>query len=76
MTDATVSMSASPLRARRGDQLMFKLLFAMAFPVFLIATIAVRAIGGGGSAATGEQLSLFGQAKAAASAAIAYAFMG
>ena len=77
MTDATVSLSTSRLKARREDRLMFKVLFALAFPVFLIATLSMRAIGGGVEApATGDPVSVFGQAKAAASAAIAYAFMG
>ena len=77
MTDATVSLSTSRLRARREDHLMFRLLFVLAFPVFLIATVSMRAIGGSADAlATGAPLSVFGQAKAAASAAIAYAFMG
>ncbi len=77
MTDATVSLSTSRLKARREDRLMFKVLFALAFPVFLIATLSMRAVGaGGGAAAAGDPVSVFGQAKVAASAAIAFAFMG
>lgn len=77
MTDATVSLSTSRLKARREDRLMFKALFALAFPVFLIATLAMRTIGAGGAVpAAGDPVSVFGQAKAAASAAIGYAFMG
>ncbi len=75
MTDA--SLSPSRLRARQEDRLMFRLLFAVSFPFFLVTTIAVRVIGSdAGFAAGGKSLSILGQARAAADAAIPYAFMG
>jgi hypothetical protein len=77
MTDATVSLTPSRRRARREDRVIFTLLFVFTFPFFLAATVAFRLLGRGAeTTASGEPLSIFGQAKAAASAAIPYAFMG
>jgi hypothetical protein len=72
--------SAFALRARSPtmtDQQEYRLLFAVTFVMFLVAALVLRllpAFGGGISA--GGPKSLFAQAKATSSSALAFAFMG
>ena len=72
-------LSAQPNGQRRrhsSDERQFRLLVTLTFPIFLVAVLTATLIGKRPQHQAGERLSLFAEAKAAASTAIAIGFMG
>lgn len=71
MTD--ISHAEAPRsRVRRGERWEFHALVALTYPLFLVATLVERAVGGGRN----PKRSVFAEAHAAAAASLACAFMG
>jgi hypothetical protein len=63
-------------RRHSSDERQFRLLVALTFPVFLIAVLTTTLVGKRAPAQPGARLSIFAEAKAAATTAIAIGFMG
>jgi hypothetical protein len=80
MEDTMAYLSAEQGGERRrrhsSDERQFKLLVALTFPIFFIAVLTTTLIGKRPAAQVGARLSIFAEAKSAASTAIAIGFMG
>jgi hypothetical protein len=76
MTDIRFEMTR--VRSRRSDRLVFRLLVALTYPLFLAAAILSRVMpfGRGLMARPDGRVSVFAQARTASEATIAFAFMG
>jgi len=59
-----------------SDARQFRLLVTLTFPIFLIVVLATTLIGKRPPSVAGNRLSVFAEAKAAATTAIAIGFMG
>lgn len=74
-----LTSSAIPSRARREEAIEFRLILLASFAIFLVAALVTRVLPGGWRPllpGSEGQLSIIGEAKAAAHTFAPFAFMG